>query len=115
MKTNLVTRTLSAAALALLLVACSPATKETKPAASAKTYPLDTCVVTGEKLGAMGKPFTFTHDGRVIKLCCKDCRKDFDKEPSKFLAKLEDAAKAGRVDSRQNVTGVRDRQVFVDS
>ena len=37
----------------------------------------------------MGEPYTFTYKDREIKLCCKDCRKDFDKNPAKFIKKLE--------------------------
>ena len=36
----------------------------------------------GEKLGEMGEPFVFVHEGREIKLCCKDCQKDFKKDPT---------------------------------
>jgi YHS domain-containing protein len=32
----------------------------------------------------------FKHEGREIKLCCKDCRKDFDKDPAKYLKKLDE-------------------------
>jgi len=28
-----------------------------------------------------------------IKLCCKDCLKDFKKEPAKYLKKIEEAQK----------------------
>ncbi|MEY3548043.1 MAG: hypothetical protein RLZZ552_410 [Verrucomicrobiota bacterium] len=58
---------------------------------SAKPYPLDKCIVSGEKLGVEGKPVVFLHDGQEIKLCCQDCRKDFDANPSKFLSKLPKA------------------------
>jgi YHS domain-containing protein len=49
--------------------------------------------VSGDKLGEMGKPFVFEYKGREVKLCCKDCKKDFDKEPAKFMKKIEDADK----------------------
>ena len=55
----------------------------------AKPYPLDTCLVSDEKLGEHGKPYVFTHEGQEIKLCCKDCLKDFKKEPAKYTAKLK--------------------------
>ncbi len=55
----------------------------------AKAYPLDKCIVSDEKLGEHGKPYVFTHEGQEIKLCCKDCLKDFKKEPAKYLKKLE--------------------------
>jgi YHS domain-containing protein len=66
------------------------AAAETAKAATAKPYPLDTCIVSDEKLGKMGKPVSFVYQGQEIKLCCKSCRKDFDKEPAKYLKKLTD-------------------------
>jgi hypothetical protein len=63
-----------------------------KADANAKPYPLTTCIVSGEKLGEMGKPFVFTHDGQEIKLCCKSCKKKFDKDPEKYMKKLSEAA-----------------------
>lgn len=64
--------------------------KESKP----KSYPLDTCLVSDEKLGGeMGEPFVFTHEGQEIKLCCKPCQKDFKKDPAKYLKKLDKAKK----------------------
>lgn len=61
---------------------------------SPKPYPLDKCIVSDEKLGEMGKPFVFTHEGQEIKLCCKSCQKDFKKDPAKYLKKLAAAEKA---------------------
>ena len=70
----------------------APKTEAPKSGAAAKTaakpYPLEVCIVGGEKLGSMGKPFVFVHQGQEIKLCCDGCKSDFDKEPAKFLAKL---------------------------
>jgi hypothetical protein len=68
------------------------AEKEYKPKkeeVKAKPYPLKTCIVSGDKLGEMGKPIVFVYQHREIKLCCKDCRKDFDLDPDKYLKKLE--------------------------
>ena len=58
-------------------------------------YPLTTCVVSGEKLGGdpTMKPYTFTHDGQEVRLCCKSCLKDFKKEPAKYMAKIKAAQK----------------------
>jgi hypothetical protein len=64
-----------------------------KEEGKAKAYKLDTCVVSDEKLGEMGKPVVFVHEGQEIKLCCKDCRKDFDKDPAKYLKKLDEKKK----------------------
>jgi len=57
----------------------------------AKPYPLDKCVVSDEKLGEMGKPYVFKHEGREVQLCCKDCLKDFKKDPAKYMKKLDEA------------------------
>jgi len=65
-------------------------------AAKAKPYPLDTCVVSGEKLGEHGKPYVFTQDGREIKMCCKSCLKDFKKDTAKYMKKLEEADKKAK-------------------
>jgi hypothetical protein len=63
-----------------------------------KPYPLDTCVVSDEKLGAdpSMKPHVFTHEGREIKLCCKSCLKDFKKDSAKYVAKIEAAEKKAK-------------------
>jgi hypothetical protein len=67
---------------------------EQKPAAKVTTYPLKTCVVSGEKLGGdMGDPYVFTYQGREVKLCCKGCLDDFNKSPAKYVKKIEAAEK----------------------
>lgn len=53
------------------------------------TYPLKTCVVSGEKLGEMGKPVKVTHEGTDVYLCCKNCVKDFNKDPGKFTGMVK--------------------------
>lgn len=63
----------------------------TQPAAK-DTYPLTTCVVGGEKLGSMGKPYVLTHEGREVRLCCKACEPKFKADPAKYIKKLDDAA-----------------------
>ena len=81
------------AALLPLSAAQAAEAKTEKP----KPYPLKTCVVSGEKFGGdMGDPYIFTHQGREIKLCCKSCLKDFNKEPAKYIKKLEEAEKAAK-------------------
>lgn len=67
-----------------------PKSGETTKKEEVKPYKLDTCIVSGEKLGEMGEPFVFTHEGQEIKLCCKSCKKKFDKDPAKHLQKLEE-------------------------
>jgi len=55
-----------------------------------KPYTLKTCVVSGDKLGEMGPPFVYEYQGREIKFCCKGCLKDFNKEPAKYIKKIEE-------------------------
>jgi YHS domain-containing protein len=69
---------------------------DTNSAASASPKPdkLATCPVSGEKLGEMGNPYDFVYQGQEVKLCCSGCKKDFDKDPAKYLKKVQDAAVA---------------------
>jgi hypothetical protein len=96
MKIPLLTLTTLLATAAPVLCAAEPASAAKKTAAA---YPLTTCVVSGEKLGGMGDAFEYVHkeagkpDRRVL-LCCEGCVDDFKKEPAKYLAKLDEAAKA---------------------
>ena len=58
-----------------------------------KSYPLKRCVVSDEKFGEHGKPIKVTApDGTDIYLCCKDCLKDFKKDPAKYARMVKDAA-----------------------
>jgi len=58
-----------------------------------KTYPLKKCVVSDEALGEGGmKPFKVAHEGTDVWLCCKSCKKDFDKDPAKYAGMVKDAA-----------------------
>jgi len=55
---------------------------------------LPTCPVSGDKLGGdMGAPFVFVYKGQEVKLCCKSCKKDFDKNPDKYLKLIRAADK----------------------
>lgn len=66
---------------------------EKKASAKTKPYPLDTCLVSEEKLDSMGEPHVFVHQGREVMLCCKDCKGEFEKHTAKFVAKIDEAAK----------------------
>lgn len=63
-----------------------------KPASDA--YPLDVCVVSGEKLGSMGEPIVIQYKGREVRLCCEGCVEEFEADPAKYMAKLDAAASA---------------------
>ena len=69
---------------------------ETNKTFKFKPYPLKTCAVSGEKLDSMGKPFPYTYGDRELKFCCKNCVKDFKKDPQKYIKKLEEAEKQPR-------------------
>lgn len=63
-----------------------------------KDYPMTTCAISGDKLegGDMGKPQEFIYkeagkSDQFVRFCCKDCIKDFKKEPAKYLKMINDA------------------------
>ncbi len=59
-----------------------------------KDYPSQTCFVSNEKLGGdMGDPVDIVIAGRLIRLCCNSCKKDLEKEPAKFIAKIDESRK----------------------
>jgi hypothetical protein len=63
-----------------------------------KPYPLDKCLVSGEKIGADKdmKPHVLTVDGQEVKLCCKGCLKDFNKDKAKFMTQIAEAQKKSK-------------------
>lgn len=71
------------ATLALGITAANSADEKTK------SYPKSTCIVSDNKLGSMGRIITKTHEGQEVKFCCKPCVKKFDKDPKKYLGKLD--------------------------
>lgn len=72
---------------------CGGAATETVADTTAKPDLLATCPVSGEKLGEMGAPLTFTYKDQEVKLCCKSCKKKFDKDPEKYIALIRAADK----------------------
>ena len=60
----------------------------------AAPYPLDNSVVSGEKIGGKGDGCVFTCQGQEIKMCCNNCLKDFNKEPDKYIKKIQEAARS---------------------
>lgn len=84
-------------ALAALLIGGSvmpyaaPVGATTTAAKSEKAipYPLDFCLISGDKFaGSEMTPHEFVYKGQTIKLCCKNCLKDFNKDPKKQMARL---------------------------
>ena len=79
--------------LALPLTGLAADTNSAAATTPPKPDKLATCPVSGDKLGEMGKPYTFVYQGQEVKLCCSGCKKDFDKDPAKFLTKIRAADK----------------------
>lgn len=57
--------------------------------AGGDSYPLTTCVVSGEALGSMGDPVVLNHEGKEVRLCCDSCIEKFNADPAKYLEKLK--------------------------
>lgn len=77
--------------------------KEASPEWLAKArseYPTEKCLVSDEALaGDMGGPVDFVYKqagkpDRLVRFCCKDCVKDFKKDPAKYLSDLDAASAA---------------------
>lgn len=86
-------KTMLPAALAVVL-GLGALSARADEAAKKDTYPLTTCVVSGEELGSMGDTIVHQHEGREVRFCCKKCVRKFTADPAKYLAKLDAAAQA---------------------
>jgi hypothetical protein len=58
-------------------------------AAQKPTYPLEKCLVSGEPLAE--DTIDVVYGTRLVRLCCKGCRKGFDKDPAKVLGQIDAA------------------------
>ncbi len=52
-------------------------------------WPLNTCIVAESKLGSMGKPIVYNHEGREVKFCCKKCLAKFIADPETYLQRAD--------------------------
>jgi len=89
----LVAITLTVPLLALPLTGRAGSTNSAA-ATPPKPDQLTTCPVCGDKLADISKPCVFTYQGQEVKLCCSKCKKDFDKDPAKYLKQIQAAATA---------------------
>ena len=80
---------------ALISVAASARADGTNSVSATPPKPdmLTTCPVSGDKLGDMGSPYVFVYQSQEVKLCCPDCKKDFDKDPAKYIKLIRAADK----------------------
>jgi YHS domain-containing protein len=85
--------TLCVAALATSAIAADPPNSKgdkTAQSSGAKIESINTiCPVSGDKVGELGKPVYVVYKGKKIGFCCRDCPKDFKKDPEKFAALAE--------------------------
>ncbi|MCL4305179.1 hypothetical protein KJZ99_04645 [bacterium] len=65
------------------------------------SYPLETCVVSGEKLGGMGEPVAHMYKNQLVMFCCDNCISTFEKSPDKYLSKIEAAAKQAETEHKE--------------
>lgn len=55
-----------------------------------RDYPAKVCIVSDEDLGSMGEARDAVVAGRLIRLCCKGCLRDLDRNPAKFIARIDE-------------------------
>jgi|HubBroStandDraft_1064217.scaffolds.fasta_scaffold340976_2 hypothetical protein len=85
---------------AALVFITAPASRAdgTNSVAQPTPYPLDHCVVSGDKFdGSMGPPIEFVYQDKTkginqeIKFCCPTCKPEFLKDPDKYMAIIQKA------------------------
>lgn len=64
---------------------------ELRKIAPSAGYPLKTCVVSGDRLDAMGEPSAYSYGGTEVQFCCPDCVDEFKKDPDKYLERIRAA------------------------
>ena len=72
--------------------------------ATKASYSLHECVVSGEKLGGMGDPIYYVYrpTNQLVEFCCKDCVKQFEKNPEPSLAKIAKAEEAMKAEKAKS-------------
>lgn len=99
---------LAAALFALSSTARADGTNSVAAADKPTPYPLNTCIVSGEKFGGdMGDPIVFVYQDKAkginqeVKFCCPMCKPQFLKNPDKYMKIIQDAeAKAKAKDAK---------------
>ena len=94
---------------ALIAISLTSRADGTKSAATAKPtpYPLDHCVVSGDKFGGdMGDPIVFIYQtngiNQEIKFCCPMCKPKFLKDPDKYMKIIRDAEAKAKVEDAKH-------------
>jgi YHS domain-containing protein len=91
---------LGAIGFAIIAEAAAPPAKasdnakaQDRPAAKTEIndlYTLETCPVSGSKLGSMGAPVVKVYDGREFRFCCEGCVPKFEAEKAKYIAAVDE-------------------------
>ena len=81
--------TFFAAILATSAVAGDLSDQKPAQSQSGKQATNTVCPVSGDKVGSIGKPVYIEYQGKKVALCCKDCVKDFHRDPAKFVGLAE--------------------------
>ncbi len=102
------TAIMSGIAVGFLFAGCGGGEKAVDPNVIA--FPLDTCLVGDKKLGSMGKPHTFVHEGREIKFCCEGCDDEFKADTAKYIKKFDDAVAAKKAAEAKPVDATGDAE-----
>jgi phage shock protein E len=71
---------------AAFLITAGLAFATAQAADAVKPYTLKKCFMSGHDFE--DKPVEFDYQGQHVKLCCNDCKGDFDKDPAKWMTKL---------------------------
>jgi hypothetical protein len=95
---NLFTGILFAAAVLAMAPAVRAAGTNSVASTQLTPYPLNYCVVSGDKLGGdMGPPIEFIYQNQAkginqeIKFCCPMCKPQFLQDPDKFMKIIQNA------------------------
>lgn len=62
-----------------------------------ENYPLETCPISGQKLGSMGDPVDMVIANRLLRLCCGGCKGKVMANPAKVLGQVDAAWQASDV------------------
>ncbi|MFY9345000.1 MAG: hypothetical protein WAT39_21085 [Planctomycetota bacterium] len=62
-------------------------------------YPLDTCPISGKKLGSMGEPVKLVLDNHLVQLCCKGCTAKAKAKKDEIVRSIATAAYDKQKDS----------------
>ncbi len=80
-----------AAVLIIFVTSCASSIPQPsqQELASARPYPLNTCLVIDRPLSETKKTYTKIYKGQQVKFCCTNCIIAFDANPDIFMKKIK--------------------------